>query len=386
MTVISDLTSGQLYSYATRMAAKSVVTEINGSLMEGGGQILRNSVSLACICGIALRVVNIRGGRTPPGLQRQHLTGVELAKRISSGRLEGAELKSQEIVLRPGPIVGGEYSADVKSAGSVMLLLQVALPCLLFGDTIARLSLRGGTNAKSAPQVDHTILVLCPLIRLFGVRCDLQVVRRGYFPKGGGEVRVEVEPVKALNSVSLLDMGKVVEVKGIAYVAGRCPKKVLHEMADSAEALISRSLPGVKMSIERSQNPHAPDTASGMVLCAITDMGCHLGGSSLGSQSELGELTGERAAEELLEAVALAVCVDKWAQDQVLIFMALAGGKSVVRCGPLTLHSETAMYIADRLLGVKFQVTPVNPDKKDCKKYPCFIQCEGIGKKNPHFS
>ena len=368
------------------MAAKSVLTAIDGSLKEGGGQILRNSSSVACICGIPLKIENIRGGRSKPGLQRQHLMGIKLVAQICSAHLSGADLHSQEIVLSPGPIRGGSYSSDTKSAGSVMLILQVALPCLLYGDKESSVSLRGGTNASFAPQVDHTVLVLCPVSKRFGINFNISIVKRGYFPKGGGEVKVDIEPVRKLSSVSLQDMGEVVEVVGIAFVAGKCPKAVLHTMADTAEALLARTLPGAKLRVERQQNPYAMDTASGLVLCAVTSSGCRLGGSCLGSPSELAELTAEKAVEELLESVQHRACVDKWTQDQIILFMALAEGKSVVRCGPVTLHTETAIYVAQQLTGAKFNIKPADPTKEDWKKYPCFIECEGIGKLNPHFT
>ncbi|KAI6652907.1 RNA 3'-terminal phosphate cyclase-like [Oopsacas minuta] len=367
------------------MATKSLLTVIDGSLMEGGGQILRNSVSCACICRIPIRVKKIRGGRTKPGLQRQHLMGIRLAEQISCGRLEGAELLSQEIVLNPESIIGGDFYSDVKSAGSVMLLLQIALPCLLYASKISSVILKGGTNASFAPQVDHTHLVLCPISKIFGINFDITIKKRGFFPKGGGEVKVDIEPVKKLNCVSLQEMGEVLEITGVSFVAGRCPPKVLHTMTDAAEALLTKSLPGVKLTINRQQHPHAMDTASGLVLCAVTSTGCYIGGSSLGSPSELPEGTGEKAALELLDSLEHKACVDKWTQDQLILLMALAEGKSVVRCGPITLHTETAVYIAEKMLGAKFEIKPVDPAKPDCKKYPCFIVCEGIGKLNPNF-
>jgi RNA 3'-terminal phosphate cyclase (ATP) len=128
-------------------------TQIDGSYLEGGGQILRISTALAVLLKKPIRIINIRAGRKDAGLKPQHLTGIELLKDLSKATLKGGALKSTEISFKPNTLQAGRYVADTKTAGSVGLLIQSALPCILFAKGPCELVLKGGTNAANAPQI-----------------------------------------------------------------------------------------------------------------------------------------------------------------------------------------------------------------------------------------
>ena len=49
---------------------------------------------------------------------------------------------------------------------------------------------------------------------------------RGYYPKGGGEIHVTVNPVKQLRPVQLLERGSLARITGRAFVAGVLPFRV----------------------------------------------------------------------------------------------------------------------------------------------------------------
>lgn len=193
---------------------------LDGSQGEGGGQILRTAVSLAAILGKSLRIRNIRAGRPKPGLAAQHLAGINLMGQISEGSLlSGNEMKSTELSFVPG-IINGEgyksYSADPHTAGSITLMIQIALPCLLHcvldSKGTRELELRGGTNVMASPPIEHSVYVLLPLLeRMLVVDSDgagsaigWEVSRSGWFPKGGGRVVLRLPtPMVALKPLSL---------------------------------------------------------------------------------------------------------------------------------------------------------------------------------------
>lgn len=152
----------------------------------------------------------------------------------------------------------------MKTAGSISLLLQVALPCTLFADGSTNLILHGGTNAEMAPQIDYTTEVFRPIMEKFGATFDFDLIKRGYFPKGGGEVIVNINPVNELKSVTMTDRGNITKIYGWSFVAGTLPEKLSHVMADAASNSLKRYS---NMSIDRYKEDRniAPDNCSGIM-------------------------------------------------------------------------------------------------------------------------
>jgi len=212
------------------------VVEIDGSVMEGGGQILRMSVGLSALLKRPIRIHGIRAGRSSPGLKAQHLTGINLVREITGGKLTGGSFGSTEISFLPSTLKAGNYSADTKSAGAVCLLAQVALPCAIFSPGEVCLQLCGGTNADMAPQIDEFTEIFLPNVSKFGFSFEFEVVKKGFFPKGGGHVNFFLTPVAYLKPINMVDVGKVTEVQGWSFTAGNLPVRLAERMAAACNA------------------------------------------------------------------------------------------------------------------------------------------------------
>lgn len=323
------------------------VTEIDGSVLEGGGQVLRNCAAYAAIFGKPLHMVKIRANRSRPGLRPQALVGLKLLASLSQATLVGAVENSQEILLTPGQTPNSlrSYEADVKTAGSCSLILQASLPVLLFAPGDTEVVIKGGTHVTNSPPIDHMKHVLLPLLaHHFRVAMEIDVVKRGFMPRGGGIVKVKVHAQESLPPISMLETGVVVQLFGCGDQSS----------IDAVKESVQTSFGDISFVTETT------DSASyGLFLCARTSTGCIIGGSALGSARTAPKELASRAVQDLLDQLALGGCTDEHIQDQLIIFMALADGVSEIMTGPLTLHTETAIHFAHHMTAAKFTVTPV---------------------------
>src|SRR5215475_2833206 len=163
---------------------------IDGSVGEGGGQILRSALSLSLVTGTPFRIDNIRGNRRKPGLLRQHLTAVEAAARVGGAEGEGAVIGGRTLVFRPGSVRPGHYALSVGTAGSATLVLQTILPALVIASSPSELRIEGGTHNPLAPPFEFLAEVFLPLLERTGARVRIALERHGFYPAGGGTLRV----------------------------------------------------------------------------------------------------------------------------------------------------------------------------------------------------
>jgi len=316
---------------------------VDGSMGEGGGQILRTAIALSAATGVPVRVVNIRAKRSNPGLRPQHLTAIRALAAISGAKVKGARVGSTEVEFWPGRPRGGYYEFDVGTAGSVSLVLQALLPALAYADSPVKLRIRGGTDVRMAPLIDYVREVLTRLLERFGYHVTVRVLKRGHYPKGGGLVEVEIpDPPRRLRAASFVERGGLRGVRGRSH-AVRLPRHVAERQAKAAAELIESAL-GVRPEIEveyyeRGRDPHL-GPGSGIVLWATFDNSV-MGGDALGERGKPAERVGVEAASKLVEDVNTGAAIDRYASDMLPVYMVLAEGVSEYTGARLTSHART---------------------------------------------
>ena len=322
--------------------------EVDGSYGEGGGQVIRTAVSLAAVLGKEVKVSNIRAGRPTPGMMAQHVTSVEAVAHLSDAQVDGLHIGSKEIVFHPGKLVGGEFELDVGTAGSIPLVIQTCMLPAALSKGSASLVVRGGTDVKWSPPVDYLTMVHAPLAGKFGVHCEVDVVRRGFYPEGGGEVRAEIPRVGGLTGVKVTSQGGLMGINGIAFsqnlpdhVTERLRHSVLKRLAD---------LGNVRTTVDIRRGS---STGAGIVLAASCS-NTVIGAAALGQKGVPAERVGENCAADLAETLASGVTADEHALDQMLTYMALAGSPSSFLVEDVTPHAETNMWVIERFLGRRF--------------------------------
>jgi len=327
--------------------------EIDGAHGEGGGQLLRTAVALAAVTGREILVQNIRARRKPPGLAPQHLAAVRAVASLCHARAEGLEARSPALHFAPHALRGGSHRVDVGTAGSITLVLQAMLPVMLVAGRPVSALIRGGTDVRKAPAADYFAHVLLPLLARIGGRIELTVVKRGYYPAGGGEARIAVEP-SVLRPVAFDQPGSLIAIEGRAHVA-RLPVTIADRMRDAALGALS-GVPGAAPHIESIaiSDELAAGQGGAVVVWAKTECSV-LGASAVAERGVWAETLGSAVGAELAADVASGAGLDMHAADQLLVYLGLAGGGSYTT-RTLTTHARTAMWLIESFLPIRFIV------------------------------
>lgn len=240
---------------------------IDGSMGEGGGQIIRSSLTLSAITGQSFYIKNIRSKRPVPGLKRQHLTCVNAVAEICDAEVDGAEIKSQKLLFTPGKIKAGDYRFDIGTAGSVCLVAQVVIPILLMAEEKSTVVITGGTHVSFAPTWEFFMETYLPQLRAMGAEVSAEQIRYGFNPAGGGEIRLEILPLRAYKPYSLCDYGKMIscDIKGVYFGVS---KDIARDEVAFVERQLREFLLGNDLQEEgnNKQEKHVPNKYTNVVL------------------------------------------------------------------------------------------------------------------------
>lgn len=352
--------------------------EIDGSFGEGGGQILRNTISFSAVIGKPVRIYNIRAKRSPPGLRPQHATAIKAVAEIVNAKVEGLDIGSKEIFFYPGEKKHGNFSFNAGTAASTTLILQSLMPVMAFSNGKIEVELRGGTNNPLAPSIEYLKEVLLPILKRMGYKGDVELIKRGFYPKGQGIVKAFSIPVDYLKPIEIVDFGKVEYIKGLSY-SSLLPDHIAKRIAQSAKKTLENAgYKNVDIDLEILQKDDFKCSLSpgcGIILYAYLSLNVIMASDSLGKLGKPAEKVGFEAANELIKQLNTKSPIDKHLGDQLIIWISLAEGLSKIKVSELTLHTLTSIEICKKLIGADFKI-----DGK--MSQPAMIACNGIGLKN----
>ena len=330
--------------------------EIDGSQKSGSGTILRLSVALAAISGEALHIVNIRQNRPQPGLKPQHLEAVLTAAKLCDAETQGAKLNSRELWFTPKKVKGGSYEAEIGTAGNIPALLLTVLPiCALSKENVRLHVSKGGTDTSNAPTINYLRFVLLPALNKMGLDTSITVHKYGYYPKGMGEITLTVQPCRELTTFRVENFGNLKSVKGVSVCTFLADRKVAQRQAGTAQEYLKAK--GISADIQIVNDTSNPlQKGSSIVLWAETDTGAILGADAIGGLGKMSETVGREAAEKFYSEISAKPTVDVNLSDMLIPYISLAEGASVFLTMRLSKHLEANIWLAEKMLDVKFKV------------------------------
>ncbi|MFP3873378.1 MAG: RNA 3'-terminal phosphate cyclase [Thiohalophilus sp.] len=328
---------------------------IDGSTGEGGGQVLRSALALSVCLNLPFRIINIRIRRPRPGLQPQHLAAVNAAAAISIASLEGAELHSTRLEFSPRRITPGSYTFDIGTAGSTSLVLQTILPALILASSPSQLQITGGTHNPMAPTYEYLHYTFLPILRRMGADIRSELIRPGFYPRGGGQIAVSIHPVKRLEPLYLSQRGQIVH-QYARILSSRLPRHV----AEREWQIIHQQLhyPESQRELIFADNALSPGNAVNLILQTT-----HLNEvfTALGKPGLPAEQVAQSAVDDLRRYLDTPAPVDAHLADQLLLPIALAG-EGGFRTTAMTSHTRTNMAIITRFTHNRFVARELAPD------------------------
>ncbi len=334
----------------------SEIIDIDGSHLEGGGAILRVGLALSAVTGKPCRIFKIRAGRCNPGLQAQHLEAVKALARICNAEVKGASIGSTEVDFAPKELGHGKIEIKIPTAGSVGLVLQGLMVAASHLSDRLEIEINGGaTNGKWAAPVNYIRCVLLPVLDKMGYEAGIDILRYGYYPKGGARVSAWINPCR-LKPLQLVEQGKILAVGGISHSCRQLENaKVAERQSEAADKILYDKF-GIVPQIEKKY-ADSECMGSAIDLWAKTEQSV-LGSEGLGERGKTAEKVGTEAAHMLMKQIDSHAPLDEHMADQILPYIALAASssQSKIKVADVTQHCLTNIWVIEKFLPVKFAV------------------------------
>lgn len=334
---------------------------IDGSAGEGGGQVLRTALSLAAILSQPIQIINIRAGRKQPGLRPQHVQAVRAAAALCNARLEGAREHSRELCFEPQtPPQPGGFSFAIGTAGAATLVLQTALLPLALAHGSSTVIVRGGTHVAWSPPFDYVERVYLPALAFLGLRCQVELLRWGFYPKGGGELRATIEPglSAALPGQQIPwtePPGELAAVTVLSAAANVGNQVTARQASRAFNRLTAARLPVAPET--RLLNPPSLGPGTCVFLLAEYENGVRAGFTGYGRQGYPAERVADDAVDAFLAFHASGAPVDPHLADQLILPLALCAQPLAFRTSQITQHLLTNIWVVEQFLGPRFTVS-----------------------------
>ena len=338
---------------------------IDGSEGEGGGQLLRTSLTLSMLTARPFEMIQVRAKRPNPGLQAQHLQALLAAQQVCTATVEGAHKDSLHVRFTPGKPRSGRYRFDIGTAGAAALVLHTLYLPLSRCAQSSTVEIRGGTHVPWSPTYHHLVDAWLPCLRAMGLRLELTLLRAGFYPHGGGELAARIDPVAGIQPLRLTTRGALQEVR-VFSAHTNLKDEVASRQARAAVRLLRQA--GVLPTVVETHLP----SLSRNTMCAVTGLFEHtqVCYSALGERGKRAEQVAEEACRAFLTFLHSPATVDEYLADQLLLPMALANGPSVMRTPRVTQHLLTNIATIQKFLPVSIQLSGILGGSADVEVIP----------------
>ncbi len=342
--------------------AKDEFLEIDGSFGEGGGAILRLGAGFSVLLERPIRIINIRANRSTPGLRTQHLMGLKTLAELTQSTLSECKVGTTEITLHPKRKIKSNIKVEIRTAGSIGLLLQpILIACLgLTTPKILEISISifgGGTFGKWAPSLNYLKEITYQIYKKSGINIGIEIQKHGFYPKGGAIVKCTITPPKnKIKPIILTELGSVNLIQGEIVITNQLKSKNIGERIKKAVQYHLKKNLNMDVKINY-KNVKSLSPGIGFSLWACSDTGAIIStGTILGEKTISSENLGKIAANQIITYIKNKIPVDKYLSDQLIPIMGYASEPSKIKVQEITSHTKTNLELAKLFLNRNYQI------------------------------
>ena len=316
--------------------------KINGDHGEGGGQIIRSAIALSCITKKPVHIENIRKNRKVSGLRPQHITAITVLQKITNAKTVGAQVGSTELKFIPGEIKNLDLVEDIGTAGSIPLILQAVIPVVAISRKRLDLKIKGGTDVLWSPTMDYTQHVLREAYSRMGINFSFELIRRGYYPKGNGEIQLKIDSSN-IKSTTFFKR-KTKRVKLICSFSKLTKDKIKDKVSEIAGKLTNANYV-VDVEIKSEE---AVDSGATLLIYSIDDF------SIVGADAIYDKKTGEFGLD--VDGFIKNYSIDDNLADMLVVPASLSNEKIIFPVSKITKHLETNLFVTSKITGCKYGI------------------------------
>lgn len=333
---------------------------VDGSMGEGGGQILRSAITISTLIGKPMEIINIRSNRKDPGLKQQHVSTIQLLSRLFNISIENVTVGASRIKYKAHKNVeiGSENNnlvIDIGTAGSIPLLLQTIIPVVAIFQKNLTLRIQGGTDVKYSPTIDYIRYLLRDILSRIGITFSINVIRRGFYPNGQGIVDVQIKKTSELHTIEFCNFKDT--QPAIMSIAGKLPRHVPDRQIEHAITTLEKK--GIKpikhiSIIETSVSP-----GSSILVYSTSESGIYLGADYIGEKGIKAETIGHNAAKRFIADYESRACIDQFLADMLVLPLSFVKGESKYKISKITNHLLTNLELIKHINGLNYNIDKI---------------------------
>jgi RNA 3'-terminal phosphate cyclase (ATP) len=239
----------------------------------------------------------------------------------------------------------------IGTAGATALVLHtVALPLAYAAKMPSEITITGGTHVMAAPSYDFLRTTWLGYQKRLGLAVTLEMVRPGFYPRGGGEIRASFMPVSSIRSLHLDQAVDLATASGFAATS-QLPESIVKTMVRRLKHKLNMA--NIESEVRTEDWENGPAAVAGITFHHAPVPTTFV---ALGEKGKPPEDVADEVAAEAIEYRDSGCPVDPHSADQLLLPLVFVAGHSEFRVSEVTQHLLTNRDIIRQFVSREIEI------------------------------